>query len=278
MRLLHLPLVILYVIAVKELKAQTYSFPWLNADGHRPTIKDLEVPADYERISTPQNTFADWLRNLPLKSENNIVYLYDGTLKPNQMAQYRVLAIDVGNKNLQQCADAVMRLRAEYLFNQGNFEAINFNFTSGQRAAFVAWCQGYRPHVRGRTVVWHLTAQADSSYKSFRGYLETVFLYAGTFSLSREMKKVERVEDIQSGDVFIKSGFPGHAVLVVDLAVEAETGKKAFLLAQSYMPAQEIHVLRNPNDDKSNPWYEIGATDKLYTPEWTFEWSELKRF
>jgi hypothetical protein len=92
------------------------------------------------------------------------------------------------------------------------------------------------------------------------------------------MKKVERVEEIQIGDIFIKSGFPGHAVIVVDLAVEPTTGKKVFLLAQSYMPAQEIHVLRNANNEKMSPWYEVNGDDKLYTPEWTFEWLELRRF
>jgi hypothetical protein len=92
------------------------------------------------------------------------------------------------------------------------------------------------------------------------------------------MKKVERIEEIQISDVFIKSGFPGHAVIVVDLAVEPTTGKKIFLLAQSYMPAQEIHVLRNADNEKMNPWYEVNGDDKLYTPEWTFEWPELRRF
>jgi hypothetical protein len=38
------------------------------------------------------------------------------------------------------------------------------------------------------------------------------------------------------------------------------------------------HVLRNVKDDKMNPWYEVNSTDKLYTPEWTFEWSDLRRF
>jgi hypothetical protein len=272
--------IFLGIIASGDLQSQTYLLPWLNgAEAEdRPAIKGIPSPAGYERQATSPNTFADWLRHLPIKNENDIVYLYNGTPKPNQAAQYRVLAIDVGNRDLQQCADAVIRLRAEYLFGQEEFDAIAFNFTSGHRAGFVSWRQGYRPRVQGRNVTWHQSAKSDSSYKNFRDYLETVFLYAGTYSLGREMKKVERAEEIQIGDVFIKSGFPGHAVIVVDLAVEPTTGKRVFLLAQSYMPAQEIHVLRNANDEKMNPWYEVNGDDKLYTPEWTFEWSELRRF
>ena len=51
---------------------------------------------------------------------------------------------------------------------------------------------------------------------------------------------------LQPGDVFIKGGSPGHAVIVVDVAIYTQTGKKVFLLAQSYMPAQQIHILVNP--------------------------------
>jgi len=138
----------LIFIAANELFAQTYSWPWLNDGVERQTIIGLKSPVDYKRVPAASNTFADWLRNLPFKNENNIVYLYDGARKANQSAHYRVLAIDVGKQNLQQCADAVMRLRAEYLFAHGKLDEIAFNFTSGARAAFKAWRQGHRPRVQ----------------------------------------------------------------------------------------------------------------------------------
>jgi hypothetical protein len=81
---------------------------------------------------------------------------------------------------------------------------------------------------------------------------------------------------MQIGDVFIQAGHPGHTVLVVDLA-ECE-GDKVFLLAQSYMPAQEVHVLRNPQDPELSPWYDLDFEDELQTPEWTFPPGALKRF
>ena len=64
-----------------------------------------------------------------------------------------------------------------------------------------------------------------------------VFSYAGTASLSRELAPVN-YQDMKIGDVFIQGGHPGHAVIVVDIAVHPKTKKKVFLLAQSYMPAQ----------------------------------------
>ncbi len=46
------------------------------------------------------------------------------------------------------------------------------------------------------------------------------------------------------------------------------------------MPAQQIHILVNPANRNLSPWYELTDTDsgRLYTPEWTFEKKELKRF
>jgi hypothetical protein len=64
----------------------------------------------------------------------------------------------------------------------------------------------------------------------------------------------------------------------MDVAIDI-TGNRKFLLAQSYMPAQDIHLLKNPSfiGDRV-PWYSIPAGEKLFTPEWVFKNSELKRF
>ena len=86
------------------------------------------------------------------------------------------------------------------------------------------------------------------------------------------------MEELKIGDVFIKGGSPGHAVIVVDVAVNESTGEKVFMLAQSYMPAQEIHVLVNPNDAEFSPWYSADFGEELMTPEWAFKRDMLKSF
>ncbi|MBN2610182.1 MAG: hypothetical protein JXB00_01355, partial [Bacteroidales bacterium] len=53
---------------------------------------------------------------------------------------------------------------------------------------------------------------------------------------------------------------------------------KVFLLAQSYMPAQDIQILKNPNDKSISPWYSLDFEGDLITPEWTFKKTDLKRF
>jgi hypothetical protein len=92
------------------------------------------------------------------------------------------------------------------------------------------------------------------------------------------MKPVDDISEMQIGDVFIKGGFPGHAVIVVDLAEDEGSGKKVFLLAQSFTPAQEMHILKNPNDETMSPWYPLDFGERLFTPEWTFQRNDLHRF
>jgi hypothetical protein len=99
----------------------------------------------------------------------------------------------------------------------------------------------------------------------------------GSASLSKQLKPVNYFGGIQPGDVIIRGGFPGHAVIVIDVAVNT-AGKKIYLLAQSYMPAQDIHILKNPTNENLSPWYEVNEEHIIKTPEYTFTKNELKRW
>lgn len=216
-------------------------------------------PPGFKKIPISEKSFGSYLRNLPLKPKNTIVKYFDGSEKRKRDVYIAVVNMDIGKKDLQQCADAVMRLRGEYLFINRMFDQIHFNFL-----------------VDGKPRYFKNYANGDYSYLKFRKYMDYVFASANTASLRNELQSVKMVE-MKIGDVFIQKGNPyGHAVIVVDMA-ENPDGKKLYMLAQSYMPAQEIQILVNRNDDAISPWYELN--DKtIYTPEWTFELIDLKRF
>lgn len=205
-------------------------------------IGSIPTPSGYTRVQT--DGFGSYLRKVALK-EDKTVYLYNGQKKANQTAQYAVLDVSVGDEDLQQCADAVMRLRAEYLFAAGR--KIGFRNVEG----------GYLPF--GGTSRGHL-----------QKYLELVFKTCNSYSLEQQMKPTP-IQDIKIGDVLIKGGFPGHVVIVVDMAVNAK-GEKLMMLAQSYMPAQDIHVLRGPVD---GVWYPV-KEGTIYTPEYTFQSNQAR--
>ena len=236
----------------------------------------INPPPGYRRIEVEAGDFGDWLRNLPLKTGNPPVHLFNGELKRNQTAHFAVVDMDIGNKDLQQCADAIIRLRAEYLYSIADFDAIHFNFSSGDRADFRKWINGFRPVVEGEKVSWVKSGIVDSSHSALQKYLETVMIYAGSYSLQKELKHISVIAEMQIGDIFIQGGFPGHAEIVVEMAENPVIGEKLFLLAQSFMPAQEIHILKSPFD--SSPWYPLDFGDLLDTPEWTFRRADLYRF
>lgn len=96
------------------------------------TIAEIPMPASYSRVALESGTFGAWLRNFRLK-EDKVVYLVNGNRKINQHAQFAVLDISTGNKDLLQCADAVMRLHAEYLYEQKRYGEITFLDNNGTR-------------------------------------------------------------------------------------------------------------------------------------------------
>ncbi len=254
------------------------AYPWQHENSSEAISERIAPPENFQRVAAADSSFAYWLQHLPVKAGNPTVMLFDGRRKPNQTAQVAVIDIDTGSRDLQQCADAVIRLRAEYLYSRQQLAKIHFNFTSGDRADYLQWQKGYRPVIRGNDVRWQKSAAPAENYRSFKRYLNIIFSYAGTASLTRELVPVNDINQIQIGDVFIQGGFPGHAVIVVDMAENSRTGEKCFLMAQSYMPAQDMHILRNPNDPALSPWYSTNFQGSLETPEWTFKKGDLKRF
>jgi Domain of unknown function (4846) len=231
-------------------------YSWRSAPGADTLETRIAPPAGFKRVAVAADSWGAWLRGLPLKPAGAPVLLYTGAPKWRQDVHVAVIDIDVGSRDLQQCADAIMRLRAEWLFASDRKSEIGFTY-DGTRHAF--------------------SSSRSGDYAAFRKYMNLVFAYAGTYSLEHELKPAP-LAAIAIGDVFIKGGFPGHAVLVADMVENPATGEKRFLLIQSFMPAQEMHVLKNPASPDGSPWYPAAFSGPLVTPEWTFPEGALHRW
>ncbi|MGN0241349.1 MAG: DUF4846 domain-containing protein [Candidatus Weimeria sp.] len=222
---------------------------FINPDGKTLETR-INTPEGYTRTKEAEGSLGEFLRNYKMKKDGSPILLYDGSVKNDNGRHAAVFKLPLENVDLQQCADSIMRVYAEYYRSIGKDDRIAFHFTNGFLASYSKWKQGYRISVNGNRVSWTKSAQADDSDETFIKYLHIVFNYAGTMSMDTESKKID-LKDIRIGDIFLRAGSPGHVMMVVDTCENAD-GKKAFLLAQGFTPAQEFHVLKNHGDD---PWY-----------------------
>ena len=211
-------------------------------------VERLKAPDGYH-IVPAKTGFGAWLGNLPLKPGGTHTKNYRGEIARTDAYTAGVVDMSVGKQDLQQCADAVIRLRAEYLYHQKQFDAISFNFTSGFKCDYTHYANGYR-YANNR---WVLKAGKDYSYPTFLNYLNLVFSYAGTLSLEKELEKVNSLAEMKTGDVFIHGGSPGHCFIILAVSENA-AHQQRFLLAQSFMPAQDIQVLKSQNGDA---WFSL---------------------
>jgi hypothetical protein len=231
-------------------------YPWLDHLAGDDLAARFPPPAGAARMALEPGSFGDWLRHLPLRPRGAAVHLHDGSVKPRQDVHAAVVDLDVGRRDLQQCADAVMRLRSEYLFSTSR--PIAFHPDPG----------------KPREIKW----MGGKDRARFAKWLVLLFAEAGTASLAAELARAKG--PLAPGDVLIQGGYPGHALLVLDAAT-APDGRRFVLLGQSYMPAQEFHVVKNPGDPALSPWYDAADLDGkgLATPEWRpFHAADVRRF
>ena len=249
--------------------------PCVNPDGNTLETR-VETPEGFIRTKEETNGLGTFLRDFKLKKDGSPVLLYNKQEKENQFAHVAVFKLPLEKEDLQQCADSVMRVYAEFFRAKGEYSRISFSLTDDFKASYAKWREGYRIYESGNSYEWEDVAEFDGSDATFKKFMRIVFAYAGTYSIETDSKKVEKPEDMQIGDVFLQSGSPGHVVMVVDMCEDAN-GRKAFLLAQGYMPAQQFHLLKNPAHE-NDPWYYVDENNYPFeTPEYTFDKPCLRR-
>lgn len=243
------------------------------------TIKErFSPPKDYEWVDEKPDSFGYFIENFKLKPYGSPILKYDETPIATQNVHEAIFDIDTGTKDLQQCADAAIRLRAEYLFKAKKFDEIKFHFTNGDLVSWNDYKNGIRAFVTGNSVSFRKTSPVDDSYKSFRNYLDLIFNYAGTISLNKETKPVIKNSDLKTGDILITPGSPGHVVFIAGVS-QNKKGKKLFLLAEGFTPAQSIHLLSNPFDKNISPWYDLDVNaSETQTARYIFKPTNFRHF
>ncbi len=256
---------------------QTASSLKINKDKN--TIRErFPAPDDYHWTEEDPNSFGSYIENFRLQKYGAPILKYDGTPISTQDLHEAIFDIDTGTKDLQQCADAIIRLRAEYLFKNKRFDDIQFHFTSGDLMTWNNYKNGTRAFVNGNSVQFRKTEDFDDSKENFRKYLDLIFNYAGTISLNKETKPVLKTNDLKTGDILITAGSPGHIVFISGVA-ENQKGDKLFLLSEGFTPAQSIHLLKNPFDKEISPWYKLDVNSpETKTARYFFEPSNFRSF
>ncbi len=259
-------------------------YRWLSAkDPLFPAaVDDLQArfptPPGYQRVAVEQGSFSEWLRRLPLAAPGTPVVTNAGGIVFSGDDEYlaAVVAIDVGVGDLQQSADAVVRLNAEWLWSQDALGRISYRSASKLDMPFTRWAKGQRLIASGPNVFWVLKGKPrDATYVDFRQYIDAVMLWTNNVSLAARSTRVVNPNQLVAGDFFLQSRGKGHAILVLDVA-EKPTGERVALLGQALQsPAQSFQVIR---PGRETAWFSLRPPSTVVTPRSDqFSWDELER-
>jgi hypothetical protein len=215
-------------------------------------------PAGFTRDVVVEGSFGAYLQALPLLPPGTPVRTFSGAQAHAPWAQ-AVVDVSVGARDLQQCADSAIRLRAEWLRASSSSSSPArpvFHATSGDPIPYARYVAGERAFAQKNRLGWRPGAPAGDDDDVWAAWLETVFLYAGSLSLAKDTTPV--TGPVQAGDLLVLGGSPGHVLVVLDVA-RATDGRQQWLIGQGFMPAQSFHVIG---------WYAPGDDGALTVPSW----------
>lgn len=220
---------------------------------------DVAFPPPAGAVRVPgEDGFGAWLAARTLDRADAPIRTHDGRVVHHDG---RRVELSLVPGDLQQCADSLLRLRATWLRQIGR--PVVFHATSGDPLPWARYREGERPWVDGGRIRWRPGGDG-----TFPGYLRHLFVWAGTASLAAH----DTVPDTEPhpGDVLVDPGFPGHAVMLLDVA---RRGEETFVLVgEGFMPAQDFHVERGPHAG----WWRWGPGIDL--PAWRFGADHLHRW
>ena len=236
----------------------------------------VNAPNGYKCVVYSETSFEDYRRTYKLKPFRSKIINYDNTEYFWQGGHIGILEIPVPKNGLLQCADALLRIRSEYLWDNNRKAEIGFNFTSGHYCSWIKYAEGYRPKINGNKVTFSKTASANHSKNNFYKYLNLIYMYSGTLSLYNELESID-AKDLKIRDILIKGGSPGHIVMIADEVVN-DNGEKLYLLFQGNTPAQSVHLVKNLEDKSITPWYQLENDAVIPVSNYTFSRAKFVRF
>lgn len=197
-------------------------------------VSDIAVPDGFARTNTAKNSYASYLRSLPIKTDQR-VQLWNGDYLPKSTYE-QIAVVDLPllfEKDLEQCADFSMRFWAEYLRKIDALDILSLYDFYGNKRPF------------------------SKSGKSFRNYLYWHMSYSNSYSLKLGANKVSLVSELRAGDMFVQNDSEegiGHVSVVVDEA-QNSFGHKVYLVGYSYMPAQQFHIEKADEEHGLSGWF-----------------------
>jgi hypothetical protein len=263
-------------------EANVARYAWLADDRDFPKPdSSLEerfpAPPGYKRVAVEAGSFAEWLRGLPMAPEGTPAKSFDGseTLSAEDDYLAGVVAIDTGTADLQQSSDVIIRLHAEYLWSRGEKDAISYLSATKLSMPLSRWAKGQRLLPNGPNVFWVVKGKpAEVDHAEFRRYLDAVFNWANSTSLSARSTPVADAKDLVAGDFFLQTVEPNHVAVVLDVA-EKQSGERVALLGQARNPAESVHVVR---PGKATPWFSVRPPVPVLTPHSkALAWEDLRR-
>lgn len=258
------------------------AYAWLRSEAGKALAIDgtlesrIKPPPGYTRVRLEAGSFGAWLRSLPMAPASTPVTRFDGSPAHPADDDYvaGVIAIDLGSVDLQQSADVLIRLHAEWLWSLGKKDEISYPGGPKLLMPLSRWEKGQRVIAQGANVFWAVqTKPTEADYAEFRKYLDAVFTWANSASLARRTERVP-AEALQPGDFFLHTKPPGHVAIVLDIA-EKPSGERLALLGQALSPTESVHVIR---PGRATAWFSLRPGHPLVTARSAaFGWNELCR-
>ncbi len=229
MKLKTIAIASLLLFSASYAKKSNYVCTAAEVQTSKKSLSDIIVPGGYERINLEKGSFAEWMRNLPLK-ENNEILDYEGrAINSFFYSTYAVIAKNLLFKqDLEQCADFTMRFWHDYHKETGQEEKL------------------WLPNYNGKKVYWKDWKKAKN--KDLKSYLKHFMANSNSFSLKKGLNEIKE-EEFLPGDIIVQndSGGIGHVSVVFDICKNKDC-KKLYLIGFSFMPAQECHIEKADSD------------------------------
>ncbi|MDR1735865.1 MAG: DUF4846 domain-containing protein [Oscillospiraceae bacterium] len=226
-------------------------------------------PQGFTRADVGEGNFAAFLRDLPLKTDGMSVTLYDGSV--GTVSAAAVVDIPIGESDRCQRTDALILLRARYLYGAGLKSEIMFHFTSGFSYDYSSYSAGKRVKVSGSDVEWVSGGTALDNETVLGNYLDVLYSYSRASTL--ESLDTKEAGELYPGVLFTD----GNGAIIADMAVNAETGETAVILIGGGSPACDLYIPPN-SDAEISPWHIVSPGGGIYIGEASFMAVDAREF